>query len=300
MAAQDRRQIKQISTADDLRESEKEKRLFRRELAEIFMEHFNSNSESGKFRFWPCWDSKKESITSFESEPTAAPINSPTADPEARGLAAATAQCKRDVIALAIATRGVRHVVSRGDVAAVNVPVHVETLSWSKTRDGYFHVLAKIEPLYLMLLAPRITGLIAGSNPSPIAQWIAGLRRYVRWSFVHLPNVDFDLSRDGVLRVTGFGLNITSSMRTSTAWLGALAMKTAKLKRICTNQNAIACVGNVASLDELLLLKSHGVRLIAGPVIEKPSELPGPVRALSFTETLPMPEAEAEQMLRAV
>jgi hypothetical protein len=69
-----------------------------------------------------------------------------------------------------------------------------------------------------------------------------------------------------------------------------IAVQAAKLKRICAYQSAIACVDNVATLDELLLLKSQGVRIITGPVIDQPSELPGPVRPLSFAGRPPIRE----------
>jgi hypothetical protein len=272
------------SVADDLPESEIEKRLFRRTLVELFLSHFNSEAESATFLFAPCWDNRKEAITSFACEPVADAFDSPALNPAARGLPSAIAQCKLDVIALAIAARGARHLLARGDVAAVSSPVHVETLSWVKTRHAYIHVLAKIDPRYLMLFAPRITGFIAGSNSLSIAQWVLELRRYVRRSFVRLPNLDFDFSRDGILGVTGFGVDVTPSMRASTSPRAALETLASKLKRICANQSALTIVGNVVSEEEFLLLKYLGIRFIGGPVIGKPSVLPAPVGRLPLGE----------------
>lgn len=291
--ASHQRRKRQAPEADDLPESEKERLLFKQELTELFMEHVSSRSKSGKFLFSPCWDSKKKSITSFVCEPAAQTVNLPVSDPGAIGLPGATAQCKLDIMALAVATKGIRCIVSRDEVAAVSVPVHIETLSWLKTRSAYFEMLVKIDSRYLALLATRITGLNSGSNLSPIARWIRGLRRYVRWNFVNLPDVNFDLSRAGGLGVTGFGVNLTSSMRAAGAPLETLATLATKLKRICVNQSAIACVGKVASLHELFLLNSHGIRIISGPVIGKPSELPGPIMPLSFSDASPVPQAEA-------
>jgi hypothetical protein len=283
------------TVTDELPESEKEKRLFRRELLELFHLHFNAPTENERFVFSPRWDSSKEAITSFGCESAADALNSSVMIPTAKGLSTAIAQCKLDITALAIATRGARHLLARGDVAVITAGLHVETLSWVKTRQAYIHVLGKIHPQYLMLLAPGLTGLIAGSNSTSIAQWIAELRRYVRHSFIHLPNVDFDFSRDGVLGVTGFALRLNSSGRAAASSLASLDTLATKLKRICTIQSAVAGVMNVASLDELLLLKSRGVRFISGPIVADPSELPGPVGPFSFVKVSPEPELEVRQ-----
>jgi hypothetical protein len=283
------------SVSDELPEGEKEKRLFNEELLELFLHHFNAQAENGKFVFSPCWDSNKEAITSFWCDSAADTLNFSTVIPVAKGLPTAIAQCKLDITALAVATRGIRHLLSRGDVGAISAPLHVETLSWVKTRQAYMHVLAKIEPQYRMLLAPRITGLTAGSNSTSIAQWLAELRRYVRHSFIHLANVDYDFSRDGVLGVTGFVSKLSSSTRAPKPALSSLDTLATKLRRICINQSSVACVLNVASAEQLLLLKSRGVRFISGPIIAKPAELPGPVGPLSFVKVSPEPEVEIER-----
>lgn len=272
------------TVTDEIPESEKEKRLFRAELLELFLHHFDSHAENERFVFAPRWDSSKEAITSFGCESASDTLNPAAMIPAAKGLSTAIAQCRLDIIALAIAARGVRHLLSRGDVAAINAPLHVETLSWVKTRQAYIHVLAKIQPQYLMLLAPRISGLMAGSNSTSIARWIAELRRYVRHSFIQLPNVDFDFSRDGVLGVTGFGLKLSPYGRGSATSLASLDILATKLRRICTNQGSVAHIGNVTSVDALLLLKSRGVRFISGPVIADACDLPGPVGPFSFVK----------------
>jgi hypothetical protein len=41
----------------------------------------------------------------------------------------------------------------------------------------------------------------------------------------------------------------------------------------------IGYMDNVASRQALALLKAQGIRLIAGPVLGLPSEMPGPVAA---------------------
>jgi hypothetical protein len=196
----------------------------------------------------------------------------------------AEARCKLDIKALAAATAGVRHITSRGDVALVSVPVHVETLSWAKTRNAYFDMLRQIDPRYLAFLAPRVVGLDAGANLNPVAQWISGIRCRTRWSFVHLPNLQLDFSRAGVLGATGFTMTAPSLSGSKQARLKALSDEAGRLKRICSAQNAIACVNNVSSSQELLQLSCQGVRIIAGPVIGRAAELPGPTQRLSFEE----------------
>jgi hypothetical protein len=176
--------------------------------------------------------------------------------------------------ALGAATTGVRHITGRGDVALISVPVHVETLSWAKTRNAYLDMLRQIDPRFLAFIAPRVIGLDAGANLNPVAQWIAGIRRRTRWSFVHLPNLHLDFSRVGVLGATGFSLVAPALSGSKQARLKALSDEAGRLKRICSAQNAIACVNNVASSQELLQLSCQGVRIgsrrraaggIAGP-----------------------------------
>src|SRR5262249_9977753 len=116
-------------------------------------------------------------------------------------LTLAVAQSKIDIAVLAWATRGARRIVKRGEIALVSAPLHVETLSWSKTRNAYLDVLSQIEPRSLTLIAPRIVGLDSGSNLAQVIQWSRALHHYVRGIFVHLPGINFDFSRTGILGV---------------------------------------------------------------------------------------------------
>jgi hypothetical protein len=265
--------------AQEPSESEKDKLLFRRQLTELYSETLDSSSAGETFLFSPCWDSQKERINSFVCEFTG--TGPPEAAPGATGLPVAIAQCERDVTGLAIATRGVRHLLGRGDFAAVSVPVRAETLSWSKTRNGYFGVLSEIEPRILQFIAPRIIGFHAGTNLSLTGQWIAEMRRFVSWIFVHLPELNVDFFRVGTLGASGFGLTV-ASLSTTKARLNTLEMDADKLKRICAFQNAIAYADNVGSVHELNVLRTKGIRILAGPVIGLHSEMPGPLRSLSF------------------
>jgi hypothetical protein len=265
-------------------DGEDEKDAFKRELTDIFRAQLNAPSDGAKFLFTPCWDSKKEQITSFSCDASAPPPDPATSGDSKVAFPQAEARCKLDIISLAAATTGVRHITARGDVALVSVAVHVETLSWAKTRNAYLEMLRQIDSRFLPFLGPRVVGLDAGANLNPVAQWIAGIRRRTRWSFVHLPNLHLDFSRVGVLGATGFSLAVPSLSGSKQARLKALSDEAGRLKRICLAQNAIACVNNVASSQELLQLSCQGVRIIAGPVIGRPAELPGPTQRLSFEE----------------
>jgi hypothetical protein len=269
------------TAVEELTSGELEKEIFKRELMDLFRTQLDAPSDGTKFLFTPCWDSKKEQITSFACEASAPPVDQATGDSKV-AFPQAEARCKLDVKSLAVATMGVRHIIARGDVALVSVPLQVETLSWAKTRNAYLDMLRQIDPRFLAFLAPRVVGLDAGANLNPVAQWIAGIRRRTRWSFVHLPNLHLDFSRVGVLGATGFSLAAPSLSGSKQARLKALSDEAARLKRICSAQNAIACVNNVATSQELLQLSCQGVRIIAGPVIGRPSELPGPTQHLSF------------------
>ena len=264
-------------------DAEGDKHAFKRELTDLFQAQLAAPSDGAKFLFSPCWDTKKQQITSFACD-----VGGPTTDPAAADSKVAFPQaetaCRLDVTLLAVATAGVRHITARGDVALVSVPLHVETLSWSKTRNAYFEMLGQIDPRFLAYLAPRVTGLDAGANLNPVAQWIAGIRRRTRWSFVHLPNLHLDFSRVGAFGVTGFTMTIPHLSGSKPARLKALGDEAARLKRICTGQNAIACINNVRSSEDLLHLRSQGIRVIAGPVIGPPTELPGANRQISFEE----------------
>ena len=226
--------------AEEPADGEDEKRAFKRELMELFQAQLASPSDGAKFLFSPCWDSKKQQITSFACD-----VGGPGTDPAAADskvvFPQAETACRLDVTSLAVATAGVRHITARGDVALVSVPLHVETLSWSKTRNAYFEMLGQIDPRFLAFLAPRVVGLDAGANLNPVAQWIAGIRRRTRWSFVHLPNLHLDFSRVGAFGATGFTMTIPSLSGSKPARLKALADEAARLKaHLCgTERNCL-------------------------------------------------------------
>jgi len=87
-----------------------------------------------------------------------------------------------------------------------------------------------------------------------------------------------------VLGATGFIMTAPSLSGSKQARLKALSDEAGRLKRICSAQNAIDCVNNVSSSQELLQLSCQGVRIIAGPVIGRAADLPGPTQRLSFKE----------------
>jgi hypothetical protein len=260
--------------ADEL--PEKKRALFAEELQTVFADAVAPKTAAfGNFLFSPLWDSKKERISTFLCETDASSHQKILAplrlSPEDR--------CRHDVAALAAAIRGVRHLLSRDDFGAISVAVHVETLSWSKTRNAYLEMLGRVESRLRSLLVLRIVGLEPGANLSKIAQWTSGLHHNVRWIFVHLPDVNFDFKRVGALGVTGYGLTAASPEQSNAISLNVLLAQAAKLSRICANQTAFACIDNVISRGALTLLKQQGVRFLAGPAVGTPSELPGIVRA---------------------
>ena len=251
------------------------------DLIDLYHSSLASTKESQNFQFTPYWDSKQERITSFACEVPGGLSDAP--DAAGMGIPAANAHCKLDIQALASATKGVRHVLSRGDVAAISVTVHVATLSWSKSRAGYLKVLGQIEPQVRALLAPRIFGFDAGSNLSAMAQWTTAMRGLIPWSFVHLPNLNFDFWRVGALSVRSMGLSV-GSLAAAKNGGKALAAEVDKLVRICASQKAVPYTDNVGSALEVDVLRTQGVRLLAGSVIGNAAELPGPVGPLSFAQ----------------
>jgi hypothetical protein len=248
---------------------------FLHDLSALFQRHLVAGAEEDAPLFSPIWDSRKGRITAFACRLGAVPRDAGTAEPTPGAT-----QCRADVAVLAAACRGAQHLVARGDVALISVPVHTETLSWTKTRSAYVDVLGHIEPRALALIAPRIVGLHAGLNLADVALWARALRRHAHWVFVHLPNADIDMSRFGLLGVTGFGISVRVSANDEHA-LDGLGIQAAKLAGICLRQNAVAIAYDVASPRELALLKKHGVRFMSGPAIGAASELPAAVAELS-------------------
>jgi len=237
------------------------------DLTALFVDHLLSAADEHVL-YSPIWDNKKSRISAFGLGLGAAHRRgTEAARAVSDALTLAIAQAKVDIAVLAWATRGARRIVKRGEIALVSAPLHVETLSWSKTRNAYLDVLSQIEPRSLPLIAPRIVGLDPGSNLAQIAQWSRALQHYVRGIFVHLPGINVDFSRTGILGVTGFGLTAHTN-RTS------LAEEAGKLAHICAEQNAVAFIDNVISPAELSLLKRKGIRFISGPLIGPPAALP--------------------------
>ena len=121
----------------------RDEKPFAKELASLYREHMTSEDGDHDFQFWPCWNSQRQRITSFVCER----VERPEENLSVLGsLSPATMQCRLDVVALAAASKGVQRIVRRCEPAFVSVPVHVETLLWSKARDSYMSVLMKIDP----------------------------------------------------------------------------------------------------------------------------------------------------------
>jgi hypothetical protein len=257
------------------------------EMNMLFRRHFGEERhEQQKFVFAPIWDSAQERIASFFCEPTQ-PVGGRGPGSDKSSTDTIAAQCSADIAALAFGLKGIWHIVSRGDIALITVPVHIETLSWSKHRNAYLNELAHIEPRLLGLLAFRIHGLDAGSSLSQLSQGVSVLRRHARRIFVHLPSVSLDFSHAGILGVTGLGVSAPAhSPRMGEGPLDQLAAVATRLKRICAGQNALAYLDNVQSPAAVALLKSQGVRLIAGHVLDAPGEEPGPVKGLTLSAIL--------------
>ncbi|HMI95148.1 MAG TPA: hypothetical protein VK479_01460 [Micropepsaceae bacterium] len=251
------------------------------EFVELYHASLAAPQDSQNFQFAPCWDSKQERITTFACELPGGLGDAVLPDTATMGVA--SAHCKIDILALASATRGVRHVLERGDVAAISVTVHVATLSWSKSRAGYLKVLGQIEPQIRALLAPRIFGFGAGSNLSVVSQWTMAMRGFVPWSFVHLPNLNLDFSRLGTLGARGLGLSL-GSLGSVKNGRKAFAVEVDRLVRICSTQKAVPYIDDVRSAIEADVLRTQGVRLLTGPIVGVPSDLPGPVGPLSFEQ----------------
>ncbi len=256
---------------------------FERQMVELFIDQMVSDQPNPEFLFWPTWDSHRERVTAFTCESAKMVESSAFVLSAGKNLSEARQQCCDDVTALAAAAKAVRKFDVRTDAALITVPLHVETLSWSKTRNAYFAVLAQIDARWLSLLAPRLVGFAKGANLSLVSQWIALLRRHVPRSFVQM-DAALDFSRAGLIGATGFFLTVTPTMRGPKKPSQSLVVQTANLKRICANQMAIPCVHNVATIPELYLVKAKGIRLIAGPVIEQGSLMPSATRELRFDD----------------
>jgi hypothetical protein len=256
----------------------------------LFRQYFGDQQDViQKFLFAPIWDSVNERIASFSCQ-AALPRAARTAP---GGEKSAAEHCANDIAALAYAMKGVWHLIRRGDVALITVPVHIETLSWSKQRAAYLHELGNIEPKVLGLLAFRICGLDVGASLSQLSQGVSVLRRHARRIFVHLPSTNLDFSHAGMLGVTGIGVSMPAQDGRTDTPVEPLPTVATRLKRICAGQNAIAYFANVGSPAHVNFLKGQGVRLIAGPVFGPPSEEPGPAQALSLHEICAAPRMDA-------
>jgi hypothetical protein len=256
------------------------KKPFARELAELYREYVSSE-DNKSFAFWACWDSQRQRITSFTCDSANRFSQDALALSTAKSLSPATTQCRLDIAALATASRGIRRIVRRCEPGFVTLPVHVETLSWSKTRDAYLSVLSQIDAKILSLMALRIGGFGPGTDLSLLPDWIAQLRPHVRGISIEM-SPELERSYAGIPGLTGFNLTITDEMRSPGPAGEALVDQIARLKRICHSQSAIASIHNVATLPELYLVKAHGIRIVSGPTIDLQSSTPGRLRPLSF------------------
>lgn len=250
-------------------ESEKDDTAaFPNEMMDLFRQQYESETRPTGYLFFPQWDRRRDQIGSLICAPGPDAVGCQTNRMASSVLSTAASKCQADVEALGVAARGVRHLLERGEIALVSVPVDVETLSWAKTRNAYIEVLSKVPNPYRALLAPRIQGITPGFNLSGVAEWNTAFRRHARWCYLHLPNLDLDFSRVGALGVTGIGITA------STTVIDGPNCKIAKLTAICARQNCLAYVDGIEKLHDFEFLKTKGIRLLAGKVLGQPSDLP--------------------------
>jgi len=264
------------------------------ELMDLFHGSQRATAEREQFVFSPCWDSKHQRITAFDCEFAPSRGNLPTIEPsEGIGTSEARVHCKLDVMGLASAVQGVKHILARGELASVIVSVHVGTLVLPKVRDSYLAVLGQIESRVRILLVPRIVGLAAGSSLSFVGEWATAIHQLVPCCSMHLPELGCELPSDVPLKVWGIGFS-ADPPSSQTGGLRELSSRAGELKRICAAQKAVSYVDNVETSDALRVLMAREVRSISGPAIGAAQELPGLTGTVPLGDLLRRPSGHRE------
>ena len=238
------------------------------------------NARFAKQGFIPMWDCAHERAAFFCWQASSlAPPSAAGAPPLA---VSGAAQAAADIAALVHALRGLCRVLSRGQTPPLMVPVHLETLSWPKPKSFYLREIAQLEARVLDGLAFRIVGLKDGTGLEQLRCGLEMLGGHARRIFVHLPHTGIELSHAGLAGISAIGLSAPEEADLSGENLsGALDAAAAKLTRICAGQRAFSYVDRVTTAAAAELLRSRGIRFIAGPLFGPPSPEPGELRRLT-------------------
>jgi len=155
-----------------------------------------------------------------------------------------------------------RALCESGSIAAVAVPVHAETLSWSRGRQRYLALLRDTEMAAAPQLLPVIDGLANGTLPERIAELVGMLKPHARRVVVSLPDIEVPLDASGLIGAAGFSLALPwyADTRVAQRW-------SRWLERACAIQNAFAWMSCVNNAEALAAVRANPIRFACGAAL---------------------------------
>jgi len=149
-----------------------------------------------------------------------------------------------------------------GSIAAVAVPVHAETLGWSRGRQRYLALLRETGAASAPQLLPVLDGLQTGTPPERIAEMVGMLKPHAKRVVVNLPDPEVALDSSGLIGAAGFSLALP--------WYadGRVAQRWSRwLERTCAIQNAFAWIACVNNAEALQAVRANPIRFACGTAL---------------------------------
>ncbi|HEX3809008.1 MAG TPA: hypothetical protein VHW02_04850 [Rhizomicrobium sp.] len=229
-----------------------------------------------KFMFSPIWDATAERVAGHFCHQRGHTVAYAVSNP--------AAQCAFDRAALAVARTAALELADRQSIALIRVPVHLETLAWSRQREIYLSAVSALGRDLLGLVAFEVVGFTEGSSLTQVSHAVTTLKRHARRIFLRMPIANLETALAGVVGVAALGLLAPGGAGNPKATLATLEVSAGRLRRLCARQGAIAYIDRVASLDALEVVRACGIRLVTGDILPAPAEAPDALYPLSFED----------------
>ncbi|HEY4939978.1 MAG TPA: hypothetical protein VII56_01010 [Rhizomicrobium sp.] len=153
-----------------------------------------------------------------------------------------------------------------GIVAAVGASVSFTTLCDPNGRVAYREALRIAHAREQNNLVIKIEDVPPGTGGQRIAEIVSCVRALAPRVWVHLPGSEMPLAGHEQLRATGLVLSMpprlpAHGMATEARWLA----------RAAALQTALACMDHVDSASELDIVRTAGIRFVAGHALKRPA-----------------------------
>lgn len=230
------------------------------------------------------WDHRRQAITTYFATPAAANVFGRIVqdDDLRREYAEVLPPLEFDIFISRCVLRDMAELIGQGKRVLLCWPVDYEILAARNSRLTFLELCRDIPPSVRQLLMFEFCGLPEGAPQSRVLDIVSALKPYCRAVYLRVKpgfrNIAM-LAQSGVAGV-GFALspfNNAEGGLASTKVMGDFA-------RDCARNNLRSYVHGLTQRSQVQAALSAGIDYIDGPAVDRPTDLPGPMRRFNLDE----------------